>query len=76
MATEARVIEGDGGGVTTLLRAALPGVPGVNLLPGIRKTAADLDGADVHPARGGRSTATTSTATPGCAASRARTPCR
>ena len=44
MATEARVVEGDGGGVTTLLRAALPGVPGVNLLPGIRKTTADLDG--------------------------------
>jgi acyl dehydratase len=44
MATEARVIEGDGGGVTTLVRAALPGVPGVNLLPGIRKTTTDLDG--------------------------------
>jgi acyl dehydratase len=44
MANDAHVVEGDAGGVTTLLRAALPGVPGVNLLPGIRKTTADLDG--------------------------------
>ena len=34
---EARLVEGDGG-VATLVRAALPAVPGVNLLPGIRKT--------------------------------------
>jgi acyl dehydratase len=37
---EARLVEGDGG-VATLVRAALPAVPGVNLLPGIRKTGSD-----------------------------------
>ena len=40
--TEPRVVEGDAG-VATLLRAALPAIPGLNLLPGIRKTGADLD---------------------------------
>ena len=41
---EARLVEGDGG-VATLVRAALPAVPGVNLLPGIRKTGGhDLTG--------------------------------
>ena len=41
---EARLVEGDGG-VATLVRAALPAVPGVNLLPGIRKTGGhDLKG--------------------------------
>ena len=40
---EARLVEGDG--VATLVRAALPAVPGVNLLPGIRKTGGhDLTG--------------------------------
>jgi acyl dehydratase len=34
---ESRLVEGDVG-VATLVRAALPAVPGVNLLPGIRKT--------------------------------------
>jgi acyl dehydratase len=37
---EARLVEGDGG-VATLVRAALPAVPGVNLLPGVRKTGGD-----------------------------------
>ena len=37
---EARLVEGDGG-VAILVRAALPAVPGVNLLPGIRKTGGD-----------------------------------
>jgi acyl dehydratase len=37
---EPRLVEGDGG-MTTLVRAALPAVPGVNLLPGIRKTGGD-----------------------------------
>jgi acyl dehydratase len=41
---EARLVEDDGG-VATLVRAALPAVPGVNLLPGIRKTGeGDLTG--------------------------------
>ena len=41
---EARLVEGDAG-VATLVRAALPAVPGVNLLPGIRKTGGhDLTG--------------------------------
>ena len=41
---EARLVEGSGG-VATLVRAALPAVPGVNLLPGIRKTGGhDLTG--------------------------------
>jgi hypothetical protein len=39
-AMEPQVVDG-GAGVTTLVRAALPAVPGVNLLPGIRKTGAD-----------------------------------
>ena len=37
-ADEARIVHGDGGGVATLLRAALPSIPVVNHLPGIRKT--------------------------------------
>jgi acyl dehydratase len=37
---EARLVEGDGG-VASLVRAALPAVPGVNLLPGIRKIGGD-----------------------------------
>ena len=39
MPREVRVVQGDAGGVGTLLRAALPTVPGVNALPGVRKTA-------------------------------------
>lgn len=37
MATEPRVVSGKGG-PALLLRAALPAIPGVNLLPGVRKT--------------------------------------
>ena len=37
--TEPRVVEG-GSGLTTVLRAALPSLPVVNLLPGIRKDSA------------------------------------
>jgi acyl dehydratase len=41
---EPRVVD-ETGGLLTLLRAGLPAVPGVNLLPGIRKTgSAELDG--------------------------------
>ncbi len=36
-----RVLEGRGG-IGTMVRAALPAVPGVNLLPGIKKTGRDL----------------------------------
>jgi acyl dehydratase len=36
---EARIVHGDGGGVTTLLRAALPSIPVVNQLPGVRRSA-------------------------------------
>ncbi|UFN44946.1 MaoC/PaaZ C-terminal domain-containing protein [Nocardioides okcheonensis] len=36
----ARTFTGDPGGVVTLVRAALPAVPGVNLLPGVRKAPA------------------------------------
>ena len=39
MAT-AKTLEGEPGGLSTLVRAALPAVPGVNRLPGIRKAAA------------------------------------
>ena len=38
-----RIVHGDPGGVTTLLRAALPSLPLVNHLPGIRKSG-DFDG--------------------------------
>ena len=38
-----RIVHGDPGGVATLLRAALPSVPLVNRLPGIRKSG-DFDG--------------------------------
>jgi acyl dehydratase len=41
MAGDVRVLEG-GGSAATMLKAALPAVPGVNLLPGIRKTGRDL----------------------------------
>jgi acyl dehydratase len=40
---DVRIVHGDPGGVTTLLRAALPSVPLVNHLPGIRKSG-DFDG--------------------------------
>jgi len=40
---EVRIVHGDPGGVTTLLRAALPSIPLVNQLPGIRKSG-DFDG--------------------------------
>ena len=38
-----RLVHGDPGGVTTLLRAALPSIPLVNQLPGIRKSG-EFDG--------------------------------
>lgn len=38
---ETRVIEG-GGGATTMLKAALPVLPGINLLPGIKKAGGGL----------------------------------
>ena len=37
MATEPKTLDGEPGGLSTLLRAALPVVPGVNRLPGVRK---------------------------------------
>ena len=39
--TKDRVVTGDGGGVTTMLRAALPSLPLVGQLPGIRKAGPD-----------------------------------
>ena len=35
---ETKHLAGAPGGLSTLLRAALPVVPGVNLLPGVRKS--------------------------------------
>ena len=40
---ETTILHGDPGGVATLLRAALPSIPVVNRLPGIRKSG-DFDG--------------------------------
>ena len=40
MATTATLIEGEPGRLSTLLRAALPVVPGVNQLPGVSKAPA------------------------------------
>ncbi|MCW2784304.1 MAG: Dehydratase [Marmoricola sp.] len=40
--TNERLVEGDGSAVPTMLKAALPIVPGVNLLPGIAKKGGDL----------------------------------
>lgn len=42
MAANVRVVEGDGGGLTSMVKAALPTVPVVNQLPGVKKTARDL----------------------------------
>ena len=43
--TETRTLTGDPGGLSTLVRAALPALPGVNRLPGVRKApAADFTG--------------------------------
>ena len=39
--SSARTLDGEPGGLSTLLRAALPAVPVVNQLPGIRKASAD-----------------------------------
>jgi acyl dehydratase len=36
--SDARIVHGDPGGVGTLLKAALPSIPVVNQLPGVRKT--------------------------------------
>ena len=36
--TDLRIVHGDAGGVSTLLRAALPSIPLVNQLPGIRRS--------------------------------------
>ncbi|WP_151082461.1 MaoC/PaaZ C-terminal domain-containing protein [Nocardioides cynanchi] len=36
--TEVRIVHGEPGGVTTLLRAALPSIPLVNQLPGVRRS--------------------------------------
>ena len=42
---EAKTLTGEPGGLSTLVRAALPAVPGVNQLPGVRKgSAADFTG--------------------------------
>jgi hypothetical protein len=38
--TEPKTLTGEPGGLTTLVRAALPAVPGINRLPGIRKGSA------------------------------------
>ena len=38
--TAPKTLTGEPGGLTTLVRAALPAVPGVNRLPGIRKGSA------------------------------------
>ena len=35
-----KLLSGEPGGLTTLVRAALPAIPGVNLLPGVRKASA------------------------------------
>ncbi len=37
---DTKTLRGEPGGLTTLLRAALPAVPGVNQLPGVRKAPA------------------------------------
>ncbi|KQY64118.1 MaoC family dehydratase [Nocardioides sp. Root140] len=42
MATEVRTLSGSGGGVAGLLKAALPTLPVVNQLPGVKKTGRDL----------------------------------
>ncbi|NYG57805.1 acyl dehydratase [Nocardioides daedukensis] len=39
---EVRTLSGAGGGISTMLRAALPTLPGVNQLPGVKKTSRDL----------------------------------
>ncbi len=45
MAATAKLLDGEPGGISTLLRAALPVVPGLNQLPGVRKaSAADFTG--------------------------------
>ncbi|MDT0201403.1 MaoC/PaaZ C-terminal domain-containing protein [Nocardioides sp. AE5] len=40
--TEIRTLDGAGGGLGTMVRAALPTLPGVNQLPGVRKTSREL----------------------------------
>lgn len=40
--TRVRTLEGPGGGLATMLKAALPAVPVVNQLPGVRKTGRDM----------------------------------
>ncbi|KAA1429101.1 MaoC/PaaZ C-terminal domain-containing protein [Nocardioides antri] len=40
-AQDVRLVEG-GGGVGTMVKAALPALPGVNLLPGVKKTGSEL----------------------------------
>lgn len=40
--TEVRTLPDSAGGLSTLIRAALPTLPGVNQLPGVKKTSRDL----------------------------------
>jgi acyl dehydratase len=42
METETRVVEGSPSALPMMLKAALPALPGVNALPGIRKSGSDL----------------------------------
>ena len=48
MAREVRTLQGDGSGLTTMVRAALPVLPGVNQLPGVRRTGTDLPDVEVR----------------------------
>ena len=43
-----RILDGDGGGLTTMVRAALPTLPGVNQLPGIKKSSRELPDVEVR----------------------------
>jgi len=43
-----RILSGDGGALTTMVKAALPTLPGVNQLPGIRKSGHELPAVEVR----------------------------
>jgi acyl dehydratase len=48
MARTVRILDGEGGGLTTMVRAALPTLPGVNQLPGIKKSTHALPDVEVR----------------------------
>ena len=73
--SEPRVVEGAPSTLPMMLKAALPVLPGVNLMPGLRKAGRSLSRPDADTGTTLIDRAT-SRRTPRCAVLPSRTPCR